>query len=364
MRGLQARVAKHENTPPAQVLRRFCIVSDRGHLGLTCANWPESSIGALVIAVEEADLAARAGVCVGDVLVAVNGAAVLSHKHAIQLTDSASAPTIELLVRQPLSRRPPPPHPDACPNPSTDATFRLPMQPRPDTSEMRRASPRASDTARAADTARATDGLPSTRPAAELAAQRAREQQARERLPPHTQALHERTRPQERHEGWAEPAQRIAGSPGSPPRMAWGVEDMDASSATAAEAATCAAPAVLSFDSEDEAEAPMMARPRMPSAPPIAPAMRVLSTAPRDEAPRMVPRAPQVENSSPPSRAMGAFSRLSVHSNGSDASSRSSSPCFGEHEQTTEDPRATRDDAEIECRRFAHRSAHGAYAFN
>ena len=114
MRGLRGRIARFENAPPPEIVRRVWI--ERGpdapstHLGVTCENWPVSAIGALVTHVEPGDLVSNAGVCAEDVLIAVNGEAVLSHRHAIRRIDAAGdgAP-LEFLVRQPTnhSARPP-----------------------------------------------------------------------------------------------------------------------------------------------------------------------------------------------------------------------------------------------------------------
>ena len=118
------------------------------HLGITCRNWDGSSIGAEVSAVVSADMGYDAGVRVGDVLIAVNGTALLSHSHAIKQLEAAfsaryeaasaatrrTPPALELLVRQPLppSSSPPPLPPPEARGDGYIGGLALPLRPRDD----------------------------------------------------------------------------------------------------------------------------------------------------------------------------------------------------------------------------------------
>jgi len=112
LHGLKSRIARETDAPSGGfTVRRLRFEPAADHIGISCQNWSGSSIGCEIVETRTGDLAARAGVCPGDVLIAVNGSAVLSHSHAAKLLealrDQYGTRSTELFVRQ-LRDRPPP----------------------------------------------------------------------------------------------------------------------------------------------------------------------------------------------------------------------------------------------------------------
>ena len=121
LHGLNSRIALQTDAPPGGfIVRRLRLGPITGHIGLSCQNW-SSSIGCEICETCTEDLAARAGVCPGDVLIAVNGTTVLSHTHGVRLLEGLRHPygtRAELFVRQPRDR--PFHHPPSRRSPSND----------------------------------------------------------------------------------------------------------------------------------------------------------------------------------------------------------------------------------------------------
>ena len=122
-RGLSRRLARHNDAQQnSHEFRRFAVHLPEdcdAHMGIVVRNLEGQPIGVEVIQLVRGDLCSRAGLVQGDILLAVEGQACLSHTHAIKLLTrmgrmAKGRKALELLVCRSRDRQPVEKEGDIC----------------------------------------------------------------------------------------------------------------------------------------------------------------------------------------------------------------------------------------------------------